>query len=53
MTPEERRKNIMYQIEDYHDRAGRNPDNPTFLPIAALIALGYVLAVMAFAWVVG
>ena len=50
---EERRKAIMYQIDDYHDRAGRDPDNPTFLPIAACISIGWVLAVTAFAWVIG
>lgn len=53
MTPEERRKHIMYQIDDYHDNEGRNPDNPTFLPIAVCIAIGWVAAVMLFAWVVG
>ena len=50
MTPEERRKNIMYQIDDYHDRRYReNP--PSYMLIAALAGLGWVIAVAGIAWV--
>ena len=50
MTPEERRKNIMYQIDDYHDRRYReNP--PSYMLIAALALLGWVVAVAGIAWI--
>ena len=50
MTPEERRKNIMYQIDDYHDRRYReNP--PNYLLIVALASIGWVIAVAGIAWI--
>ena len=50
MTPEERRKNIMYQLDDYNDRRYRdNP--PSYLLIAALAVLGWVIAVAGIAWI--
>ncbi len=54
MTPEQetRRKNIMYQLDDYHDRRYRdNP--PSYLLIAALAGLGCVIAVAGIAWIAG
>ena len=50
MTPEERRKNIMYQIDDYHDRRYRNPDNPTFMPAAFWLVVGTIATGLAIAW---
>lgn len=52
MTPEERRKNTMYQIDDYFDRRYRDKQ-PSYLLIAALAALGWVIAVAGIAWIVG
>jgi hypothetical protein len=54
MTPEQetRRKAIMYQLDDYHDRQYRgNP--PSYMLIAALAGLGWVIAVADIAWIVG
>ena len=52
MTPEERRKNIMYQIDDYHDRRYReNP--PSYMLIAALALLGWVIAVAGITCIAG
>ncbi len=54
MTPEQetRRKNIMYQLDDYHGRRYRdNP--PSYALIAALAGLGCVIAVAGIAWIAG
>ena len=54
VTPEQetRRKNIMYQLDDYHDRCYRdNP--PNYLLIAALALIGWVIAVAGIAWIAG
>ena len=52
MTPEERCKNIRYQLEDYHDRRYRdNP--PNYLLIASLAGIGWVIAVAGIAWIAG
>ena len=52
MTPEERTQNIRYQIDDYHDRRYReNP--PSYMLIAVLAGLGWVIAVAGIAWIAG
>lgn len=54
MTPEQetRRKAIMYQLDDYHDRRYRDKQ-PSYLLIAAIAALGWVIAVAGIAWIAG
>ena len=52
MTPEERRKNIMYQLDDYHARRYRY-NQPSYMLIASLAGIGWVIAVAGIVWIAG
>lgn len=52
MTPEQetRRKAIMYQLDDYHCRQYSDTP-PSYVLIAALAGLGWMIAVAGIAWI--
>ena len=52
MTPEKSSKNMQYQLDDYFDRRYRDKP-PSYMLIAALAGLGWVIAVAGIAWIAG
>ncbi len=52
MPTEESSKNMQYQLDDYFDRRYRDKQ-PSYLLIAALALVGWVIAVAGIAWIAG